>query len=79
MTVFAASGDSGSDDCHDGQSSKEVDYPASDPMVVGVGQMSGTPTPATTAAKDGAHTILWLGTPAPIAPKRADETSGRSQ
>ncbi len=37
VTVFAASGDSGSDDCHDGQSSKEVDYPASDPMVVGVG------------------------------------------
>ena len=35
ITYYAASGDSGSDDCGDG--SRAVDYPASDPYVLGVG------------------------------------------
>lgn len=37
MTVVAASGDSGSNDCIESQYNPSVDYPASDPNVIGVG------------------------------------------
>jgi kumamolisin len=37
MTVVAASGDEGANDCTDGRSNPSVDYPASDPYVIGVG------------------------------------------
>jgi hypothetical protein len=37
VTVFAASGDSGDEDCGSGDSTLSVDYPASSPNVVGVG------------------------------------------
>ena len=37
MTVLAASGDSGSGDCAAASSNPSVDYPASDPAVLGVG------------------------------------------
>jgi hypothetical protein len=37
VTVFAASGDSGSNDCAVNPAVNEVDYPASDPLVVAVG------------------------------------------
>jgi len=37
MTVLAASGDAGANDCSDGRPNPSVDYPASDPSVVGVG------------------------------------------
>jgi kumamolisin len=51
ITFYAASGDSGSDDCGDG--SQAVDYPASDPNVSGVGgtslTLSGTSRSSETA------------------------------
>ena len=54
MTVLAATGDSGSDDC--GTGAATVDYPASDPNVIAVGgtvlSMSGT-TPITETAWSG--------------------------
>lgn len=37
MTVVAASGDTGANDCTDGGTNPSVDYPASDPYVIGVG------------------------------------------
>lgn len=37
MTVVAASGDTGANDCTDGGTNPSVDYPASDPYVLGVG------------------------------------------
>jgi len=51
VTVFAASGDSGAFDCNEPgapDSSLAVDYPASDPLVVGVGGTTVDDTVATT-------------------------------
>jgi kumamolisin len=59
---FAASGDSGSDDCGNGGTSREVDFPASSPFITGVG---GT-TLATTFDSTGTATgygseTAWSG------------------
>jgi kumamolisin len=55
ISFYAASGDSGSDDCGDG--SEAVDYPASDPNVSGAGGTS------LTAGDDGAYgsETAWSG------------------
>lgn len=57
MTVVAASGDTGANDCVDGRPNPSVDYPASDPYVIGVG--------GTTLALDGAGNVIgetgWVG------------------
>lgn len=54
MTVVAASGDGGANDCTDGRPNPSVDYPASDPYVIGVG---GT----NLSSDDAGHVITETG------------------
>src|SRR5918912_1051516 len=66
MTVVAASGDEGANDCTDGRSNPSVDYPASDPYVIGVGGSSlsldaagGVQSESGWAASGGGASAVW--------------------
>jgi hypothetical protein len=66
MTVVAASGDEGANDCTDGRTNPSVDYPASDPYVIGVGgsrlsleAAGGMQSESGWAASGGGASAVW--------------------
>jgi kumamolisin len=65
MTVVASSGDYGANDCTDNQTNPSVDYPASDPYVIGIGgtYLNPTPTPETSWASSGGGTSIYFDRP----------------
>jgi hypothetical protein len=65
MTVVAASGDYGANDCTDNQPNPSVDYPASDPYVLGVGgtTLNPAPTPETSWSGSGGGTSIYFDRP----------------
>ncbi len=65
MTVVASSSDYGANDCTDNQTNPSVDYPASDPYVIGVGGtiLNPSPTPETSWSLSGGGTSIYFDRP----------------